>query len=52
MVVVVAVVDEDRMGDLERILKCACVRACVYDYISILNYQYFLIVFTTSLHQQ
>jgi len=29
------------MKDLEKILKyvCVCVRVCVHDYISILNYQ-------------
>ena len=29
---------------------CVCACVCVHNYISKLNYQYFLIVFTMSLH--
>ena len=36
------------MRILEKIFEvCVCAHVCVDDYISILNYQYFLIVFTT-----
>ena len=34
------------MGDFEKILKFLCMCVFVYDYISILNYQHFLILFT------
>ena len=51
--VMVAIVDEDgesEDGGLgENFEMCVGVCVCVYDYISILNYQYFLIVFTTLL---
>ena len=59
MVVVVAIVVVDaggggrwkdkRLRDIFDV--CVCARVCEYDYISILNYQHFLIVivFTTSL---
>jgi len=47
----VVVVEEDKGERLREIFEvCVCVHVCVHNYISKLNYQYFLIVFTTSLH--
>ena len=38
------VVEDGRSKDIVKILKYACVRVFGYDYISILDYQHFLIV--------
>ena len=50
---IVAIVNEDGESEdgglRENFEMCVGACVCVYDYISILNYQYFLIVFTTLL---